>query len=175
MSHTIIADTSLKKEVIEYNIGKSIELDKFIYIDANYNLNVCIRYFYKLKNYEHVISYIFNTIDRIIELRNEKLNTILIEAYIDLNQYKIKELDFDFIKIMVHICQEKYPDNLNIIYIKNANIMVKSIYAIIRPFIDKDTRKKIFFIKKNKNLDKNKNTDKNKKVNENNLDELFDI
>jgi hypothetical protein len=150
-------------------VDKFIDLEKFIYIDNNYNLNVSIKYFYKLKNYEKVISYIFNTIDRLIKIRSEKLNTIQIEGYIDLKEYKIKELDFDFIKIMVHVCQEKYPENLNIIYIKNANIMVKSIYSVIRPFIDKDTRKKIFFVKKDKKNKKNDN-----KVNEENLDELFD-
>ena len=78
---------------------------------------------------------------------------------------------------MIQYCQEKYPDNLQIIYVKNASIMIKSIYAIIRPFVDKDTRKKIFFIKKNKN---NSNKlkggilkNESEQINEENLDELF--
>ena len=99
------------------------------------------------------------------------------ESYVDLKGYKLKELDLDFIKIMIQYCQEKYPDNLQIIYVKNASIMIKSIYAIIRPFVDKDTRKKIFFIKKNKNKTNNLkgSTLKNEsdQINEENLDELF--
>jgi hypothetical protein len=172
MSNSTIFDKSVDKSVgnhVDKSLEKSIDLENFIYIDNNYNLNVSIKYFYKLKNYEKVIAYIFNTIDRLIKIRSEKFNSIQIEGYIDLKEYKLKELDFDFIKIMVHVCQEKYPDNLNIIYIKNANIMVKSIYAVIRPFIDKDTRKKIFFVKKNKN-----NNNNNNKVNEENIEELFD-
>jgi hypothetical protein len=77
---------------------------------------------------------------------------------------------------MVQICQEKYPDNLEIIYIKNANIMVKTIYSIIRPFVDKETRKKIFFIKKNKkNKDQSPDNEEINKINEECIDELFDV
>ena len=45
--------------------------------------------------------------------------------------------------------------------------MFKTIYALVRPFIDKVTRKKIFFIKKDKK-------NKKKKISEDNIDELFD-
>ena len=69
----------------------------------------------------------------------------------ELSEFR-KDIDLDFIKIMIHYCQEKYPDNLDIIYVKNANIMIKSLYAIIRPFVDKDTRKKINDIDKAQNL-----------------------
>ena len=145
------------------HLNKYIEVEKLIYIDDNYNINIVLEYFYKLKNYEHVIEYIFNIIDNSIKIAWQKFNTLQLKVYIDLKNYKIKELDIDFIKIMIHVCQDKYAENLNVIYIKNANIMIKTIYSIIRPFIDSDTRKKIFFVNKNKN----------KKINESNIDDLF--
>ena len=150
-------------------MDKTIDMEKFIYTDDNLCLSVSIKYFKKLKDYESFILYIFNVIDQTLLLRKEKLNLNTMDVYVDLKDYKIKEIDYEFIKIMIHVCEEKYPDNLNMINIKNANIMVKTIYSILRPFIHKDTRKKIFFIKKNKNKNKNK------QINEENIDDLFDV
>lgn len=180
-------------------MDKVIDMKNFIYIDKNLCLSVNIRFFKKQKNYEEFIKYIFNVIDNILLIRKKKLNLDTMNVFVDLKDYKIKEIDYDFIKLMIHVCEEKYPDNLNIINIKNANIMIKTIYSILRPFIHKDTRKKIFFIKKNK---KNKNelnvkandeqlrvndeqlqvndenipvNDEHIQVNEENIDELFDV
>ena len=150
-------------------MDKTIDMEKFIYTDDNLCLSVKIKYFRKLKDYESFILHIFNVIDHTLILRKEKLNLNTMDVYVDLKDYKLKEIDYEFIKIMIHVCEEKYPDNLNMINIKNANIMIKSIYAILRPFVHKDTRKKIFFIKKNKNKSKNK------QINEENIEELFDV
>ena len=155
--------------------------EKFMFIDKQLRLHVAIKYFKKSKNYEDIIKYIFDIIEKTIELRNQHLNKITLETYVDLKDYKIKELDLEFIKMMIHYCQEKYPDNLDIIYVQNANIMIKSLYAIIRPFVDKDTRKKIFFLKKKKKTKGLKggkertieNDDIPEHINEENLDELF--
>ena len=159
---------------------QTIDLNNFMYTDSNLCLIVNIKYFKKRKNYEDVILHIFNVIESTITLRKKHLNIITLETYVDLKGYKLKELDLDFIKIMIQYCQEKYPDNLQIIYVKNASIMIKSIYSIIRPFVDKDTRKKIFFIKKNKNKNNNNNlkggeikNETSEQINEENLDELF--
>ena len=172
-------------------MDRVIDMNNFIYIDTNLCLSVNIRFFKKQKNYEEFIKYIFNVIDNILLIRKQKLNLDTMNVYVDLKDYKLKEIDYDFIKLMIHVCEDKYPDNLNIINIKNANIMVKTIYSILRPFIHKDTRKKIFFIKKNK---KNKNelnvkdkdqhiqlndeqlqlNDEHEQINEENINELFD-
>ena len=159
---------------------QTIDLNNFMYTDSNLCLIVNIKYFKKRKNYEDVILHIFNVIESTITLRKKHLNIITLETYVDLKGYKLKELDLDFIKIMIQYCQEKYPDNLQIIYVKNASIMIKSIYSIIRPFVDKDKRKKIFFIKKNKNKNNNNNlkggeikNETSEQINEENLDELF--
>ena len=158
--------------------------EKFMFIDKQLRLHVTIKYFKKSENYEDIIKYIFDIIEKTIELRNQHLNKIKLETYVDLKDYKIKELDLEFIKMMIHYCQEKYPDNLDIIYVQNANIMIKSLYAIIRPFVDKDTRKKIFFLKKKKNKSNKLKCEKERErdienddipehINEENIDELF--
>jgi hypothetical protein len=178
-------------------MDKVIDMNNFIYIDKNICLSVNIRFFKKQKNYEEFIKYIFNVIDNILLIRKLKLNVDTMTVYVDLKDYKIKEIDYDFIKLMIHVCEEKYPDNLNIINIQNANIMIKTIYSILRPFIHKDTRKKIFFIKNNKkNKNKSQINEENTPINEENtpineentpineentpineeyIDELFDV
>jgi|TARA_B110001469_G_C9634957_1_gene318189 hypothetical protein len=154
----------------------TIDYEKFIYIDTNLCLSVNIKYFKKLKNYENFLKYIFSVIDKTIELRTQHLKCSTIDAYVNLKDYKVKELDYEFIKGMIRFCEEKYPDNLRIIYIKNANFMIKSIYSIIRPFVHKDTRKKLIFIKKKKNKDKHKKSEinTNEEINEANIDSLFE-
>jgi len=156
-------------------MDKVIDMKQFIYIDQNLCLSLNIKFFRKQKNYEEFIKYVFNTIDNILLIRKNKFNEETMNVYIDLKDYKIKEIDYEFIKLMIHVCEEKYPDNLNMINIKNANIMIKSIYSILRPFIHKDTRKKIFFIKKNKKKQKNIKETPHLQVNEENIDDLFDV
>ena len=159
-------------------MDRIIDMKQFIYIDQNLCLSLNIKFFRKQKNYEEFIKYIFNTIDNILLLRKNKLNDDTMNVCIDLKDYKIKEIDYEFIKIMIRVCEEKYPDNLNTINIKNANIMIKTIYSVLRPFINKDTRKKIFFIKKNKKKEKDvkeKKEEHSFQINEENIDDLFDF
>ena len=142
---------------------QAIDLNNFMYTDSNLCLIVNIKYFKKRKNYEDVIRHIFNIIETTIALREKHLNIITLETYVDLKGYKLKELDLDFIKIMIQYCQEKYPDNLRTLTLKNANVMFKTIYSVIRPFISKDTRDKIFFENK-----------KNKKIKEQEIEKMIE-
>ena len=144
-----------------------IDLDSFMFIDKMYNIAVYTKYFKKQKNYEPVINHIYKVTDQLIKIKTEKFNDKTITIYIDLKDYKIREVDYDFMKQMIKVLQEKYPDNLKHIYIRNATFVIKGIYAIIRPFIDKVTRKKIFFLKKEKSKDKTFNEEDLNKVFEN--------
>ena len=137
---------------------------KFIFQDNNLNIIVKVKYFTKKCDYTKLSKFIFNLVDKVISERMIKLDIDVLDILIDLKDYKIKEIDYAFIKLMIALCQENYKDNLRIIYLKNSNIMFKTIYAVVRPFVDKETRKKIFFIKKGK---------KNK-ITEENIDELFE-
>lgn len=136
---------------------------KFIKIDHELNLLVEVKYFTKKCDYKLLSNYIFTLINFVIEEKTKTKNENVIDVFCDIKDYNIKEIDYDFIKLMIGICQKNYKDNLRVIYIKNANIMFKTIYAVVRPFIDKVTRKKILFVKKKSN----------DKITEDNIDELF--
>ena len=144
-----------------------IDLDSFMFIDKMYNIAVYTKHFKKQKNYDPVINHIYKLTEQLIKIKTEKFNDKTITIYVDLKDFKIREVDYSFMKHMIKVLEEKYPDNLNHIYIKNATFVIKSVYAIIRPFIDKVTRKKIFFLKKEKSKDKTYNEADLNKVFEN--------
>jgi hypothetical protein len=136
----------------------------FMFIDDKLNIIVKVKYFTKSCDYDKLSTYIFSIIENTIKQRKKIKNIEVLDILIDLKDYKIKEINYGFIKLMINFCQDKYKDNLRVIYLKHSNFMFKAIYAIIRPFIDTETRKKIFFIKKGKN----------KKITEEKIDDLFD-
>jgi len=50
---------------------------------------------------------------------------------------------YDFIKIIVQIGQDYYPEILSRIYIVNAPLLFSGIWAIVKPWIDERTKAKI--------------------------------
>ena len=131
---------------------KKITFDytKFMYVGEDLNIIIEMKYFKKLKDYTDFIIYMINLIDTTITLKMTNLNNNTLDVTIDLIQYKLKEIDFDFIKMLILSFQDKYPDNLNKIYITNTTIVFKGIYKLLKPFICKETRAKILFENKNK-------------------------
>ena len=123
------------------------QFDLFMNYDNNYNLLVTIHYFKKQQTYDDFFIFIYHKINSLLDLKKKELNSSTLEVFIDLKDYKRKELDYSVIKLLIKNLSEKYPDNLKAIYLKNGSFVLKSIYAIICPFIDKVTRKKIKFIK----------------------------
>ena len=143
-----------------------VDLKNFMFINDQFNIIIYAKYFKKQKNYDELMNHIYAVIEGLIKINKIKFNTEKIVTYIDLKEYKRKEIDYDFLKKIIPILQEKYAENLEGIYVTNSSFFIKAIYTIIRPFIDKVTRKKIFFLKKDKN-----NT---KQFSEENIDKLFE-
>ena len=56
---------------------------------------------------------------------------------------KLKEKSREFIKIAINIGQDYYPEIMARTYIVNAPFMFKGAWAVISPFIDAKTKKKI--------------------------------
>ena len=143
-----------KQQQLKQNQQIDFNYDKFISIGEELNIIVEITHFKKLKDYTEFIKYMINIIENTINLKKIHCNNNTIDVDVDIINYKIKEFDFDFIKMMITFFQEKYPDNLNKIYIKNSNLLIKGLYKLLKPFICKETRDKIFFEHKNKNKTK---------------------
>jgi len=56
---------------------------------------------------------------------------------------KLKEKSREFVKIAISIGQDNYPEIMSKMYIVNAPFMFKGAWAVISPFIDAKTKKKI--------------------------------
>lgn len=130
-------------------MSSNFEFDKFMYLENNIII-VKAKFFKKQKNYDEFIDFIKKFIEESIEINVKKLNSNKLTIFVYLKGYKIKELDYGFIKNIMFLLQKEYPDNLEIIHVFNMNIFLKSVYTILKPFIHKETRDKIIFCKNEK-------------------------
>ena len=133
------------------------------------------KYFIKQQDYTELIKHIIKITNNSVQIKENVYNEKTFNIYIDLKDTKLKNFDQDFLKQLIKFLDENYPDRVKKIYFQNASIMFKSVWLVIRSFIGKDTRKKIVFEKKIKEL-KSLNSYNNIKVieiTEDNLDDLF--
>lgn len=133
------------KESYFHNV---VKLDKSD-IHKKVIININGRYFLKTKDYSVFYSYIEELMDKAIEYSKENYDTEMIIVHLNLSKMLIRQVDYKFIKNIVPIFQIKYPDRLEKCIITGIPIFFKIAYKIISPWVDKDTRKKIFFEKKN--------------------------
>ena len=108
-------------------------------------------YFIKLDDYTELIKHIIICVNNILENKKQSNIQQTLNVYIDLKDTKTKNIDYEFIKTLIQFLSAHYEDNLDKMYFRNAKIMFKTIYKVIRPFIPKSTRKKIYFEKQTNN------------------------
>ena len=53
---------------------------------------------------------------------------------------------------MISICETFYSDKLKLVVFLNYSKLFRGLYFIVKPFIDKDTRKKFIFKKDGKEI-----------------------
>lgn len=123
-----------------------IDFDNFIYTENNIII-IHVKYFKKQKKYDEFIEKMKCFISKTIETNIKEIKSDKLTISIYLKGYRLKELDYSFIKNMIRIFEEQFPDNLEIVNIFDINIVIRGIYNILKPFLSKETREKIFFVK----------------------------
>jgi len=137
-----------------------MDFSQIINIQKNEN-NKCVvfsifaGYFTKRKNcdYDDFIEYIDKAMNTCVTTSEKLYNTREIVLYVDLKKTYIKNMDTGMFKKLIPFFEDKYPDCINKIVITNIPGFFKICYNIVKVFIHKDTRKKIFFEKKIKQGD----------------------
>jgi hypothetical protein len=97
-----------------------------------------------------ITSFMANVITKAI-LKSQKIKENQFDVLVYLNKFKIKQLNYQFIKYLADILKQLFPEKLRkTILIDPPQIFITS-YDIIKTFIDKPTRKKISLISTNDN------------------------
>ena len=141
---------------------------KDFYQLTNNNILINARLFHKLPDYTDLITHIITITNECLKLRSDNNYPLFFKICIDLHNVKLKNADYDFLKMLIPFLENAYPDNLEKMYFHNTPFIFKTVYTIIRNFIHKDTRKKIIFVK-----NKNKLNIMDIELAEDKLEELF--
>lgn len=110
--------------------------------------------FIKMKDYTVFYSYIETLIDKALDYSKKNYNKDTMVVHVNLYKTYIKQVDYSFFKNICPLFMDKYPDKLEKCIITNIPVFFKIAYKVISPWMDKKTKKKIFFEKKNKNKKK---------------------
>lgn len=106
--------------------------------------------FKKGKYYDEFFDYAKNLLIKCLEKSKERFNKTTVITHLDLSGLTMKHVDTQLFKKFIVMFQNEFEDTLEKLIITNIPVFFKLAYKILRPFIDKDTKKKIFFEKKNK-------------------------
>ena len=163
-------------------MSEEIDYEKFYSICLGNNIFIKADLFRKRKDYNDLLTHIIRINNDCLKARQENNQNNIFKIYVDLSNVKLKNADYEFIKMLIPFLEEAYPNNLEKMYFENTPFIFKTAYSIIRNFIHKETRRKIIFVKKSKNRDVNKDTNienckcndkENVEYSEDKMDELF--
>jgi hypothetical protein len=147
----------------------NINYKHFYHIIPDNNIFIQADIFRKMNDYTDLITHIIETTNDCLKNRKNNNETNCFKIFIDLSNVKLKHADYDFLKMLIPFLENAYPDNLEKMYFQNTPFIFKTVYTIIRRFIDKETRAKITFMKKYKESNKGDVEE----VSEDKMDELF--
>ena len=152
-----------------------IDYDNFYYLFGENNIFIKANLFRKRKDYTDLLTHIININNTCLKARIENNQNNIFKIYVDLSNIKIKNADYEFIKMLIPFLEEAYPNNLEKMYFKNTPFIFKTAYAIIRNFIDKETREKIIFVKKNEEIEDNEEKENcnSVEISEDKISDLF--
>ena len=163
-------------------MSEEIDYEKFYSLCLGNNIFIKADLFRKRKDYTDLLTHIIKINNDCLKARQDNNQNNIFKIYVDLSNVKLKNADYEFIKMLIPFLEEAYPNNLEKMYFENTPFIFKTAYSIIRNFIHKETRRKIIFVKKSKNRDVNEETDivnckcndkENVEYSEDKMDELF--
>jgi len=102
------------------------------------------------KEIVRVTSFIANIITKAI-LKSQKINDNKFDVLVYLENFKIKQINYQFVKYLADILKQLFPEKLRkTVLIDPPSVFMHS-YEIIKKFIDKPTRAKISLISTKEN------------------------
>ena len=127
--------------------ANELDLDRMITV-REYNIFVATKYFKKCKDYTKMIERMIQIMDVYKQIQDTQNKELFANIVLDFEDINISNIDFDFLKHLIVFFEERYENIINIIYCKNVNLIFRMCYKILRPFISKDLKEKLKFIRK---------------------------
>jgi hypothetical protein len=82
------------------------------------------------------------TIRKLFTSGNETATIIL-----DLSGFSVRNLDYEFVKFLINLLENHYPESLGVALVINAPYVFNSVWHIVKHWLDPVVRSKIIFIK----------------------------
>jgi hypothetical protein len=98
------------------------------------------------RDLEQVRKVIIYTLENTLKKARPHEERILI--CFDLSEFSYSCMDYDAVKLLVHILQFNYPETLERALVINAPLLFSACWAVIRPWLDPITVSKVHFTKK---------------------------
>ena len=127
--------------------ANELDLDRMIIV-KDFNIFVATKYFKKCKDYTRMIERMIQIMDVYKQIQDSQNKDLFANIVLDFEDINLSNIDFDFLKHLITFFEERYENILNLIYCKNVTLIFKMCYKILRPFISKDLKAKLKFIKK---------------------------
>ena len=115
----------------------------------NKSLNIKIKIFRKLKDYTELIKYIMTIMNEVKEYSDKHKTNNFIEMFLDFEQTRIQNLDYNFFKMLFPFLEKTYPNIIKEIICINVYLIMKVVYKVFKGFLSKDARNKIVIRRKN--------------------------
>lgn len=132
--------------------SNNLDLDNLVTSsNSNMSLTINIKYFKKCNDYTELIKKIMEHTNKFQYYSTKKNIKEFLNVIIDFTGVKVSCIDYEFLKMLFPFLDEHYPDLIKKINCVNVPQMFKIGYKVIRPFINKDTRKKILILSKGEN------------------------
>ena len=93
-----------------------IDYEKFYYMFGNNNIYIKADLFRKRKDYTDLLTHIIKINNDCLKLRLKNKQKNIFRIYVDLRNIKIKNADYEFIKMLIPFLEEAYPNNLEKMY-----------------------------------------------------------
>ena len=103
-------------------------------------------YFRKQTDYTDMTITILDVVSKAL-LKSQKSNRNEFDIIIYGRGLKLGQIDLSFVKYLINILNEYFPDKLGKCYIVNSSNIMKNFVKIIKSFLDRDGREKIKLIK----------------------------
>lgn len=148
-----MAQMNIEKQTSSIKTESLCNFTNIIKFDED-NVYIKVRNFQKMDDYTELLTNFMKMFNYFNEKQKKYKLVNFLHIHFDFEKFSLSKLDIDFIKELFLYLQNNFENIIKVIYCKNITNLFKVLFFIIKPFIDKQTKSKLKFIKKSSNKNK---------------------